>query len=702
MSAFGRDSSVGSPFRTAGCAAAACGALALVTGCGLATDRPRASPSVGGGDRLLAELARLPALTARDGGLTSVDVGWERRPALALDPGSHFDWTAAGTGDLRLSVSAAGQPGRVEISFFDSTGRAAGAPRGLQAVPGRWTDERLGWPEGARRVRFTAAQGRVLLSDPRREPTSRPGPDVVLVSLDTVGRNRMSLHGHPRATTPHLAAWAARQAAVFDRALAAAGGTLPSHASLLSGRSPLRTGVIEHALAGLAPDLPLLAEHFRDRGYRTVALTGGGFLHPDFGFARGFDRYEWTEREALAALPDQIAEAVRTLGEREGRPLFLFLHTYAAHEPFEARGHFPAPPGCGPAGTRLRFALAPDQVSPARPQFEDAAGRPVPAPDAPERCVEWLYDEGLAALDAALGPLLDAFEQHPRALVVAITSDHGEATGAGGLYGHGWVDPAVFRVPLLVAGPGFPAGTRRDDLACGQDVGPTLLEAAGGGRPAGLDGRSLAATTGSVGCDLIAPNPWLTLAHHGPLQGLLRVNVAPGAGLQRAWYPRFDHAGQAPVRPPPADAESSPLLAEVARLAAARGLEIVHDGSRRIDVEVRTAPEGAWVEFPPAGLVDAAEEDVYRVSLGRSATLWLGLTARARGRLTLRLDGRPFAVELDTAARALEWTRSGTGWVQRTLADPGPRPGVRLRWPGATPAPSPRDDAHLRALGYVR
>lgn len=635
-----------------------------MTGCGLATDRPRASPSVGGGDRLLAELARLPPQTAGGGGLTSVDVGWERRPALVLDPGSRLDWTAAGAGDLRLSVSAAGQPGRVEISFFDSTGRPTGVPRGLQAVPGRWTGERLGWPEAARRVRFTAVQGRVMLSDPRRDPPARPSPDVVLVSLDTVGRNRMSLHGHPRATTPHLAAWAARQAAVFERALAAAGGTLPSHATLLSGRSPLRTGVIEHALAGFSPELPLVAEHFRDRGYRTVALTGGGFLHPDFGFARGFDRYAWTEREALASLPDQIAEAVRTLGEREGRPLFLFLHTYAAHEPFEARGHFPAPPGCGPAGTRLRFALAPDQVSPARPQFEDAGGRPVPAPDAPERCVEWLYDEGLAALDAALEPLLDALERHPRRLVVAITSDHGEATGAGGLYGHGWIDPAVFRVPLLVAGPGFPAGTRRDDLACGQDVAPTLLEAAGVERPAGLDGRPLVEAAGSRGCDLVAPNPWLTLARHDPREGLLRVNVAPGAGLQAAWFPRFHRAGQTPVVPPPADAASSPLLAEVARMAAARGLEIVHDGRGRVDLEVRTAPEGAWVEFPPARLFDASEEDVYHASL--------------------------------------EWVRTGTQWRQRTQADGEARPRVRLRWPGATPAPSPRDDAHLRALGYLR
>lgn len=99
-------------------------------------------------------------------------------------------------------------------------------------------------------------------------------------------------------------------------------------------------------------------------------------------------------------------------------------------------------------------------------------------------------------------------------------------------------------------------------------------------------------------------------------------------------------------------------------MAAARGLEIVHDGRGRVDLEVRTAPEGAWVEFPPARLFDASEEDVYHASL--------------------------------------EWVRTGTQWRQRTQADGEARPRVRLRWPGATPAPSPRDDAHLRALGYLR
>jgi hypothetical protein len=201
---------------------------------------------------------------------------------------------------------------------------------------------------------------------------------------------------------------------------------------------------------------------------------------------------------------------------------------------------------------------------------------------------------------------------------------------------------------------------------------------------------------------VIAPNPWLTLARHLPRGGLFRVNVAPGAGLQPAWYRHFDIAGEVPVAPRSGEDGASPLLAEVARLAAARGLEIVHDGGRRLDLEVRTAPEGAWSEVPQAGLFDARDEDVYRVSLDRSATLWLGLTSRAQGRLSLRIDDQVFAVELGDEPRQIEWSRDGGRWRQHPHAHAESHPGLRLRWPGVEPAPSPRDDAHLRALGYVR
>ncbi len=68
-------------------------------------------------------------------------------------------------------------------------------------------------------------------------------PNVILISIDTLRADRLSIYGHQRPTSPHIDAWARRSAVVFERAVAPSPWTLPSHVSTFSGLDAHRHGV---------------------------------------------------------------------------------------------------------------------------------------------------------------------------------------------------------------------------------------------------------------------------------------------------------------------------------------------------------------------------------------------------------------------------------------------------------------------------
>ena len=102
-------------------------------------------------------------------------------------------------------------------------------------------------------------------------PASAGAPNVLLIVLDTVRADRLSVQGYGRDTTPQLARLA-RRGVVFEEARSAAPWTLPSHASLFTGRWPheLRVG----GDRPLDATYPTLAEHLSKHGYATAGFVG--------------------------------------------------------------------------------------------------------------------------------------------------------------------------------------------------------------------------------------------------------------------------------------------------------------------------------------------------------------------------------------------------------------------------------------------
>lgn len=562
-----------------------------------------------------------------------VNLAGDHRRALVLPAGSEQGLELEVPGSVRYLEWASGalaglDPRALAPLRLQVTAEAEGLPPagfdGFLNPAARlddafWQPGRLELGELAgRRVRFTfRARGEaghaLAVAHPRlASPGAHGGrPNVLLVSVDTLRADRLGCIAGDGGHTPRLDALAAR-GLLYTQAASTAPYTLPAHGSLFTGQHPLVHGAVdEHdALRASRPGGgPLLARALREAGWTTAAFTGGGYLSPDYGFAEGFDRYgihdplihasELVERPPAGAQPRSVppadwpaylkgeaahrsrAGAVgRWLGEHADRPFFLFLHTFAAH-------NYGPPPEllravCGAdcasdwgSGRELRPRL--------RPEFWQS--REIDAAD--REHLRHVYDAAVRHADAELGRVLDALAEHgltERTLVV-VTSDHGEEFFEHGIFGHSRnLHENLLRVPLILAGPGVPAG-RVDAPVSLIDVAPTLLERLGlpadprmQGRPLPLPGAPapedrpvLAAVDISIARgDSLRLGPWKLIRDRGPRAGPGEDGTGGDAG-RLALYDLQADAGElrdlAPDRP-----ELRDQLAE--RLGALRkGLE---------------------------------------------------------------------------------------------------------------------------------
>jgi choline-sulfatase len=315
---------------------------------------------------------------------------------------------------------------------------------------------------------------------------SPPRPDVLLIVCDTLRADRTALLGEA-SLTPALAALAARGTS-FPQAVAPASWTLPSMAALFAGRDA--TGNRHSAV----PDGPALAERFARAGYATIGLSANPLLAADNGFARGFDSFEVAPARGSDELSRDLADlrawnadalvqrALRAVAALpRGKPVFVWLQLMDAHVPYDPANDERAPVQPGWSAPR-----------PATPHFDAWIEDPTPEQAALLGAWRRAYDGQVAALDASVGRLLEHWpEARRRAPLVAVTADHGEGlfdharnpdsqpgTGplAAGYPDHGeQLFEEALRVPLLLAGPGVPAGRREERAVTTRDLGATLL-----------------------------------------------------------------------------------------------------------------------------------------------------------------------------------------------------------------------------------
>jgi arylsulfatase A-like enzyme/Tfp pilus assembly protein PilF len=262
----------------------------------------------------------------------------------------------------------------------------------------------------------------IILAACHRDNLPRPSATtpVILISIDTLRSDHLPVYGYKDVATPAMDAFR-RDSILYKRAYSHSPLTVPSHATVMTGRLPAETGLRDNTGYTLSPDNVTLAELLSKRGYATAAAVSAFVLRKGSGLDHGFASYDdvvegQRSNVSLAAIQRDGAKTVsaaeKWLAAHSGKPLFFFLHLYEPHTPYDA-----------PEPYRSRYSA---------------------------------YDAEIARVDAVVGRFLQQLKNlgfYDDALII-LFSDHGE-----GLNDHGEDEHGIFlyrealQVPLLVKLP---------------------------------------------------------------------------------------------------------------------------------------------------------------------------------------------------------------------------------------------------------
>ncbi|HET9766812.1 MAG TPA: sulfatase [Thermoanaerobaculia bacterium] len=318
--------------------------------------------------------------------------------------------------------------------------------------------------------------------------------NVVVLLVDTLRADHLSLYGYRRPTSPALDRLAA-EATVFDRARAQATCTFPSVNSILTSRYPSAFLGQPGSAIGIPADIPTLAQMLRARGFRTGAVSASSVVratrsrrNPTGGYGAGFEVFDESCEGRAAGC---VTRRGRELAARFGEPFFLYLHFMEPHAPYEP----PRPYRRQFAAARLpapRFVRRGDPTPIQRMLYSD--GPKVTLDSGSVGHLVDLYDDEVRYWDEEAAVFVDGLRRHgllDRTLLVVL-ADHGEDLLDHGHWGHcRSLFTSTTWTPLLLRGPAVARGRRVRAVVQNLDVVPTVLDLLRLPAPAGLEGRSL-------------------------------------------------------------------------------------------------------------------------------------------------------------------------------------------------------------------
>jgi arylsulfatase A-like enzyme/Flp pilus assembly protein TadD len=281
--------------------------------------------------------------------------------------------------------------------------------------------------------------------------------NVLLITIDTLRPDRLSCYSTEYLKTPNIDALAER-GVLFERAFAHTPITLPSHANILLGTTPLYHGVHDNGKFRVQENFFTLAEYLKTKGYSTAAFIGAFSLDSRFGLNQGFDVYDesYPSRSSVIFVPaerkaeDVIKPALSWLEEQNSK-WFAWIHLWDPHTLYQ-------PPE--PFATKYK--------------------------DDP-------YSGEVAYVDSELKKIFDFLENENimDSTLIIFTGDHGESLGEHGELAHTYFAyNSTLWVPLIITGPGIEKSRNKENV-CHVDIFPTLCEILEMDPPSFLQGVSL-------------------------------------------------------------------------------------------------------------------------------------------------------------------------------------------------------------------
>lgn len=311
-------------------------------------------------------------------------------------------------------------------------------------------------------------------------------PNVLLLVLDSLRRDRLPCYGYDGVETPTLDELSNR-GVPFEDAYATGPWTVPVHGSLFTGKRPTESGVHRKNKHLQVSPRETLAGVLADEGYDTAGFSANPWINPEFGYDAGFDSFfdltpkppfegagdprsnDWEANGRFETLFEYLswmkdgnpikrfvngvyfkkffsyplteAEAINDkivswFDDESESPSFVFANYMDVHEPYRFReDHLPA------------------DSSVEKSQFRDPENIDIlPRPTHPE-AIDDLYDAALSHLDARLGELIEDLRKsgHLDDTVLVLLGDHGQCLGEHDYWGHGtFLFDELVRIPLLV------------------------------------------------------------------------------------------------------------------------------------------------------------------------------------------------------------------------------------------------------------
>ena len=313
------------------------------------------------------------------------------------------------------------------------------------------------------RTASAALLGLLALVGCSRAPARPAGPNLLLITIDTLRADRLGLYGHGRPTSPGLDAFATT-AVTFEDAGVHAPWTLPSFASMFTSTYSSTHGCWTFD-SRLDDSFVTLAETLRDAGWDTALIASHVFLGARFGLGQGFVHvddelvHEMYQSDRSITSPEVTQRAAHFIAQQavspDAGPWFLWAHYFDPHFEYQPQ-----------------------------PGFSERFGLDSPAD---------LYEGEIAFTDRHVAELLASLEAEGLAddTVVVVVSDHGEGFGDHGPLYHGnSLYQELLRTPLIIRAPNF-APRRVTEPVRAVDLMPTLLELLEVAPERPLAGRSL-------------------------------------------------------------------------------------------------------------------------------------------------------------------------------------------------------------------
>lgn len=447
------------------------------------------------------------------------------------------------------------------------------------------------------RIALTLALLGLLLGCGETAPERDTPRGILLISLDTLRADHLGAYGYDLETTPFLDELAKRSV-IFEQAYVPLPGTLPSHMSLFTSLYPLEHGTILPESV-LSAEIPTLPEIFQRGGFRTGGFVEGGYVSGRYGFSRGFDEFIDENQKIEDDIERTLGHGLdflRKVGEDE--KFFLFLHSYAVHDPYFPKQEYLDMFWQGEAPATAVRATGPELVA------VNNSGREVPGDEL--RYYRALYDAQIRYVD----DLLRGFFAELEALgvlddtLVVITSDHGEEFHEHGALLHSQAYRETLHVPLFVVWKGFEP-RRIESVVENLDIAPTLYEITGVQGPETLSGHSLLPVLEGGECvdckEAYSQNHSLAkrVLFQSDERGMFQLRVL---GVEDTWIPgeiTFDHFGQK-------------LSFKAQSFHQPRTLQVLADGEPFQEIEINDAAP------TPIDLDFGADADRTRITLRTS------------------------------------------------------------------------------------